>query len=369
MKKILFMGNTAWSMYNFRRVVFSDLLSLDYIIYIVAPLDIKFQEELEKLGCKFISLEIKAKGTNPFRDFILIFQIKKILEKVQPDFCFFYTIKPNIYGSIAASMLRIPHIAIITGLGYTFINHNLISYIAKCLYKIALVKAKEVWFLNQDDKETFVSKKIVKRTKVRLLPGEGIDLNRFSKKPMVLDVSFLLMARMLWDKGIGEFVEAAKFIKQRYPDTRFCLLGFIGVDNPTAIPKEQIEEWCSMGLVEYLGVTSDVRPFIENCSCVVLPSYREGVPVSLLEGAAMGRPLITTDVAGCKEAVEDTVNGYLCKVKDVETLVSAMEKIILMSMEQRVIMGEAGRVKMQCEFDIKLATERYINTLHYYLGF
>ena len=362
-KNILFVGNTAWSMYNFRRSLFSKLITLNYTVTVVSPEDEFYQNKLSELGCNCISLNIASKGINPFTDIKLIWDLKAILKQIKPDFCFFYTIKPNIYGSIAAKSLNIKHIAIVTGLGYTFINNNIISLVAKTLYKYSLKSASEIWFLNSEDKETFFKYKLVDKTKASILKGEGIDLSHFTCTPLPLNTSFLLIARMLWDKGVGEFVKAAKILKEKYPEVSFNLLGFIGVDNPSAISKKQIDEWTSSGIINYLGSTTDVRPYIKECNCLVLPSYREGVPVSLLEGAAMGRPLIATNAIGCKEAVDSGINGYLCNLKDAVDLAKAMEQIIRMSPEEKSKMGMAGRNKMEKEFDVKLVINRYIDIL------
>jgi glycosyltransferase involved in cell wall biosynthesis len=293
------------------------------------------------------------------------------MKQVMPDFCFFYTIKPNIYGSILASWMKVPYIAITTGLGYTFVNNNFTSKMAKLLYKFSFMKAPEIWFLNEDDKKTFLSEKLIKPHQAVVLRGEGVDLARFQntfEQKEDKNVSFILLARMLWDKGIGEYVEAAKIIKQKYKNVEFKLLGFIGVDNPSAIPEKQIYKWDATGIVHYLGITDDTRKYISDSSCVVLPSYyREGVPLSLLEGAAMGKPLITTNTVGCREAVDDGVTGFICALKNVRSLADAMEQIILMSDTERINMGLKGRQKMEIEFDIKIVIQQYIDTLNRYL--
>ena len=367
-KKILFVGNTAWSMFNFRRNLFKRLLDLEYDVWVVAPYDKGYFDQLENLGCVCSSINLSAKGTNPIKDFLLYRSLVKIIKNISPDFCVFYTIKPNIYGSLAATKLKIPCIPVTTGLGYTFLKDNLVSKIAKLLYRIAFKKVVQVWFLNNDDKQSFVDAQLIQDKKTLVLKGEGLDVENFELKPFPQNLSFLLMARMLKDKGVCEFVEAAKRLKGRYPFVSFNLLGFLGVDNPSAITSSQMREWCNTGVVSYLGSTSDVRPYIQDASCVVLPSYyREGIPFSLLEGAAMGRPLIATDVTGCKEVVDDGVNGFLCLPKNVDSLVSAMEKVIQMSPERRIEMGLAGRRKVEQEFNISFVVDEYINVLNKYL--
>lgn len=367
MKHIVLVGNTAWSMYNFRTGLIKTLLKTGYQVTVIAPIDNNFDKQIERLGAVFINVKIEAKGTNPIIDLGLIIQFRRIFGRIKPDFIFFYTIKPNIYGSLAACVCGIPHIAVTTGLGYTFLNNNIVAKIARKLYKFALKNAKEVWFLNDDDFQIFLQYKLILKSKGYLLKGEGINLERFKPSySQTNKVSFLLMARILWDKGIGEFVEAARILKTEYPNTKFQILGFMGIDNPSAISKEQMHSWQQEGVIEYLGSTSDVVPFVRKASCVVLPSYREGVPITLLEAAAMCKPIVTTDSVGCRDTMDDNLSGYLCKVKDPQSLANAMERIIQMSPQQRQTMGEAGRKKAETEFDEKIVINIYIKTLQKY---
>lgn len=290
----------------------------------------------------------------------------KLFKKIRPDISFTYTIKPNIYASIAAAQLGIKYIPITTGLGYTFLSSGLIPKIARSLYKYAFRKAEEVWFLNRDDINTFKAAKLVANEKVVHLPGEGIDLARFSTDEADIvqhPLSFLLVGRMLKDKGVVEFVEAARQLKVRYPDITFQLLGAVWKDNPAAIDERTITAWNNDGVVQYLGSTNDVKPFLEAASCIVLPSYREGVPCTLMEGAAMRKPLIATDVPGCREVVKDGYNGFLCLPRNVESLVSALEKIILLSETDRLRLGNNGRKLMEDIFDIKIILEKYDETI------
>lgn len=367
MKHILLSGNSAWSMFNFRAGLMKSLLEAGYRVTVVAPADNHFDKKIEALGAFFVDISIKAKGTNPVSDIKLFLKFRKIFRRLKPDFVFLYTIKPNIYGSFAARAVNIPHIAVTTGLGYTFLNDNLVAKIARKLYKFALKSPLEVWFLNKDDLESFLQHKLISESQGHILHGEGINLERFeptdNQSNMII---FLLIARMLWDKGVGEFVEAARVLKLKYPTAAFRLLGFMGADNPSAIPQRQMDLWKAEGVIEYLGSTDDVVPYIRPASCVVLPSYREGIPVTLLEAAAMCKPLVTTDNTGCRDTVDDGVNGYLCKVKNIGSLTSALEKIILLTPVERQTMGEAGRKKMEMEFDEKLIVAHYLDTLSVY---
>ena len=361
--KLIFVGNTAWGMYNFRKPILQHFIKEKNEVIVICPKDKNYQEHLQSIGCQCYTIEIEAKGNNPFKDMKTMWQIRKILKKEKPDCCFFYTIKPNIYGSIAAASLNIPYIPITTGLGYVFLVDNLVSRIAKFLYKIAFKKAKQVWFLNQDDVDAFKKENLIDDNKISILKGEGIDINQFEVHHTNKEISFLLVARMLWDKGVGEFVEAAKILKAKYPDTKFNLLGFLGVDNPSAISKEQMDTWIKEGNIKYLGTTNNEKPFLYDASCIVLPSYREGISFSLLEGAASGKPLVATNAVGCKDIVDDEVTGYLCKIKDSTDLAKQMEKIILMSETNRIKMGLKGREKIKNEFGIDLVIKKYVEIL------
>ncbi|MDR2886906.1 MAG: glycosyltransferase family 4 protein [Bacteroidales bacterium] len=364
-KHIILAGNTAWGMYNFRERVIQALVDNGYKVTVLAPHDDVFTPKLVALSVNFIDTPINLKGTNPVQELQLFRCYKEIFQQENPDFIFFYTIKPNIYGSFAAQRCKIPHIAVTTGLGYTFLTDKLVAKISKFLYKKAFKKTYQVWFLNNDDMQTFIRCKLIDAQKSFILKGEGIDLERFHILSLQkrLPVTFLLIARMLWDKGIGEFIKAARVVKQKYPDAKFQLLGVLGAENPAAIPREQIEQWQSECIIEYLGVTENVKPFIDAATCVVLPSYREGIPLSLLEASASGKPIITTNAIGCKDTVEDGVTGFMCQVKDVADLAGCMEKIICLSSEQYKTMASAGRTKMEKEFDVKLIVKHYLEIL------
>lgn len=358
--KLIFAGNTAWSMYNFRRFVFQHFIKQGHEVIVLAPHDNEYQPLIASLGCKFYPIQIEGKGHNPLKDIRTILQFRKIFKKEKPDYCFFYTIKPNIYGSLAAASLHIPYIPITTGLGYIFLTNNLISKIAQTLYKVAFKKAPQIWFLNEDDANTFVCKKLIRKEQAHILKGEGIDVDYFEVHNEYTETSFLLVARMLWDKGVGEFVEAATKLKKKYPEVKFQLLGFLGVNNPNAISQEQMNKWIQEGNIEYLGSTNDVRPFLYQSSCVVLPSfYREGIPFSLMEGAAAGKPLIATNNIGCKDVIDHGITGFLVNKRDSEDLAKAMEKIILMPKEKRIDMGLKGRQKMQKEFGLPIIIKQY----------
>lgn len=363
--KLVFSGNTAWGMYNFRKKVFEDCIQNGHEVYIIAPEDKKYSTLLTNMGCKFFNITISRKGTNPINDFLLYRHYKKLLKQIKPDGCFFYTIKPNIYGGMAAGSLNIPFIPITTGLGYIFTNNNIVSKIAKMLYKLSFSKAKEIWFLNKDDIHSFTEELIIPLEKAKLLKGEGIDTSFFhSTVSEPASFSFILIARLLWDKGVGIYVEAAKQLKKEYPNIQFKLLGAIDTNNPMGIPEETIHDWHKKNIINYLGEVSDVRPYINNSTCVVLPSfYREGIPFCLMEGAASGKPIITTDNIGCREVIIDGYNGFICKPNDVESLIASMKRMINSTPEERIEMGQNGRKFMIKEFDISLIIKEYQTTI------
>jgi glycosyltransferase involved in cell wall biosynthesis len=291
---------------------------------------------------------------------------------VRPNVFLGYTVKPNIYGSIAAHLLDIPVINNIAGLGAVFIKDGWITRLVRGLYWFALSRSKRVFFQNEDDRALFIEGDLLDCEITDRLPGSGIDLNHFSSIEMLpseSSVRFLLIARMLWDKGVGDYVEAAKLLKSRGVSADFCLLGFLDVKNPTAISRDQMDEWVKSGYVTYLGETDDVRPHITAATCVVLPSfYREGVPRTLLEAAAIGRPIITTDAIGCREVVDDGLNGYLCKPRDASDLAEKMERFIALSSEQRAEMGRRGRAKIEREFDEKIVINKYLEVVANVIG-
>ena len=364
-KKIVISSNTSWSIYNFRLNLARILKDKGYKVIIVAPYD-KYAEKLKK-EFEYHNIFINNKGTNPIEDIRTTLEFYKLYKKIKPDIVFHYTIKPNIYGSIAAKLNNVPSITVVTGLGYIFIKEKrILTTLVKNMYRIAFNGVEKVFFLNNDDSNIFVAQKIVKKEKIFVLPGEGIDTIKFAP----IDIGkrdgkfrFLLIARMLWDKGIGEYVEAARIIKQKYSNVEFQLLGFLGVSNRSAISKEQMQEWIDEGLVNYLGVSDDVRVYIAKADCIVLPSYREGIPRTLLEAASMAKPIITTDSVGCRDVVDDGANGFLCKVKNAQDLADKMEKMLNLSDTERKAMGEAGRAKIIKEFDERIVINKYLETI------
>jgi len=364
MDTIVVSSNTYWSIYNFRLDLIRKLKEKGYKVVIVAPYD----EYCEKLNKEFecYNIFMDNKGTSPCEDIKTFFEYYRLYRKIKPKIAIHYTIKPNIYGNLAAKLLNIKIISIITGLGTPFIRENFSTKIAKFLYKLSLYCANKVFFQNKDDFEFFVKNKLVDEKKCSVLCGRGVDTEKF--KPVKINKKdnifrFLLIARMIWDKGIKEYIKAAKIIKKKYKNVEFLLLGPGNVKNPTAISMDIIKDWEKEGIVKYLGVIDDMRKGIVKADCIVLPSYREGISNVLLEGAAMTKPLIATDVPGCKEVVEDGVNGFLCKVRDINDLVDKMEKMLNLKEEERNKMGLKGREKVIKNFDEKIIIDKYLKII------
>ena len=353
--RLLIVANTSWYLFNFRSGLINSLLAREFEVSILAPKD-EFSVKLEKAGCRYRHLEMDNMSLNPISDLIMKKRLIKIYREISPDLILHYTIKPVLYGSIAAAKLGIPFINNITGLGTAFINGNWVTWVVKQLYRFSQKKAAHIFFQNGEDHDLFQKENLIpENLPYEVIPGTGIDTEHFSAKPYpnLNPASFLLIARLIWDKGVAEFVEAARKIKPEFSDVRFQLLGFLDVKNRKAISRQQVQDWQEEGVIEYLGDTEDVRPFIEKASCVVLPSYREGFPRTLLEAAAMARPIIATDVTGCREIVVNGKNGFLCKVRDSENLAKKMKAFLHLSLKDKEGMGLQGREIIKDKFDEK----------------
>lgn len=361
-KTIALVSNTAWYLYNLRLGVIHFLQSKGFEILVIAPHD-EFMLLLANENCKTVSVEMDKRGTNPLADFALMLRLRKSYQAYKPDFIIHYTIKPNIYGSLAARLAGIPSIAVVSGLGYAFSKRNWLYQIATCLMKTAFSSAKEIWFVNQDDREWLINVGIVPKEKTLQLPGEGVNTEKFAPIPKSSSSDkfiFLLSARLLWEKGVGVFVEAARKLKPKYPNAEFQLLGFLTDDEAVGVTKTQMEKWKQEGAVTYLGTTSNVVPFLANADCILLPSfYREGVPRALLEAASMAKPIITTDNVGCRDVVEDGATGFLTKPNNSAHLAEKMEAILNLSESARLEMGKKARQKIVREFSEQLVLNEY----------
>jgi glycosyltransferase involved in cell wall biosynthesis len=364
MPKVMIAVNSAWNLVNFRAGLIQSLVAAGHEVVAVAPRD-DYEPQLQALGCRYLHLPMDTQGTHPLRDAMLLWRFMQILRRERPHVFLGYTVKPNVYGSLAARVLRVPIINNIAGLGAVFITQGWVTRVVRQLYRLALSGSAKVFFQNDDDRQLFITQRLVSADKTDLLPGSGINLARFLPSPLPRGprVRFLLVARMLWDKGVGEYVEAARILRTRGVPAEFCLLGFLDVQNPAAISKAQMSDWVAEGTIQYLGTSNDVRNEVAHADCVVLPSYREGTPRSLLEAAAMARPIVTTDSVGCREVVDNGVNGYLCRVKDAADLAEKMEKICKMPPSEREAMGLRGRQKVSLEFDESIVIQKYLDAI------
>jgi glycosyltransferase involved in cell wall biosynthesis len=374
--KLIIALNCSWNLLNFRSGLIRALVAEGYEVVAVAP-DDAYSARLSELGCRFHALPMDNQGTHLLRDLWLFIRFWLLLRRERPDVLLAYTVKPNIYGSLAAGLLGIPVANNIAGLGAVFIKGGWLVRLVRGLYRLALRRSAKVFFQNRDDRALFIDAGLVKPEQADLLPGSGIDLTRFSanEKSSMLSAKdvgrpfrFLLIARMLRDKGVVEYMAAAKQIRARWPNVECALLGFLDVQNPAAISTEEMNAWVAAGDVRYLGVSDDVRLEIAQADCIVLPSYREGTPRTLLEAAAMAKPIITTDAVGCREVVDDGVNGYLCQVRDADDLAAKMHAMLGLSVAERAAMGAAGRNKMELQFDEKIVINKYLQVVNELVG-
>ncbi|MEG3123103.1 glycosyltransferase family 4 protein [Sphingomonas sp. GB1N7] len=363
-KTIVLSINTSWNILNFRRNLIERLQREGFDVVAVAPRD-AHSAALMAMGVRFFPIEIDSKGLSPLRDLRLTAQYYHILRRLRPVAYLGWTIKPNVYGSLAAHALGIPVINNISGLGTAFIKVGLLTRLVRRLYRAALSRSATVFFQNRHDRDLFVAQSLVPSARTALLPGSGIDLAHFTPDPAAETSvpTFLMVARLLRDKGVVEFADAARIVRDARPDARFELLGFLDVQNRTAIDREMVEGWVREGVLHYLGDTSDVRPHLARAMAVVLPSYREGMPRSLLEAAAMGRPLIATDVPGCTEIARGGDNALLCRVRDAASLAEAMLAMLAMTPTERAMMGARSRQIAEREFDVTLVEAGYLEAI------
>lgn len=361
--------NTSWNIYNFRLGLIKSMLQRGHEVACIAPRD-SFSNKLVEEGCEFYPITMDSRGVNPLKDLALIWELRKQYKKVKPDIILHYTVKPNIYGTFAAYLLNIPVINNVCGLGSSFIRGGLVSGIVKLLYKLSFRYARKVFFQNNEDCDLFISQNIVKKEMADLVPGSGINIEHF--QPGINDkndkFTFLMISRLIKDKGVFEFVNAVKQLKEMKPHARFQLLGQIDSHSTHGIPAEIVKKWVNDGIVEYLGTTHDVRDHIEKADCIVLPSYREGTPRTLLEASSMAKPIIATQTPGCRHVVEDNETGLLCEVKSAADLANKMNTMYSMSDSQRKTMGQNGRIKIEREYNEEIVISKYCNSIQQILS-
>ena len=358
---VIMTANASWNIWNFRRPVVEALLAEGNQVTVLAPLDGSVSN-LENLGCRVRPLDMNVKGLNPLEDLKLQHKFKQIFREEQPDVVLSYTIKNNIFGSLAARSVNVPFLPNVTGLGTTFLSGSLLQTVTEQLYRRSFSKLSTVFLQNEDDRDLFLERSLVRPDQAQILPGSGIDLVHFAPTAMPPTGGapiFLMIARLLRDKGVMEFVDAARQIKARHPKAQFQLLGAAGSENRSSIDHATVNNWVKEGVIEYLGTTNDVRPAISAASCVLLPSYREGAPRTLIEAAAMARPVISTDVPGCRAVVDNNISGFLCDARSADSLAATIERFLSLSPGAQKTMGQFGRAKMERKYDQSIVVDAY----------
>lgn len=362
--RIAIVINTSWNIYNFRMNFIRTLLAQGHEVHAVAPHD-EYSARLEEVGCTYHQVHMDSRGANPIKDSALIFELYGIYRRIRPDVILHYTIKPNVYGTLAAALLRIPVVNNVCGLGTVFLKDNLVSAVAIFLYKISFRFANKVFFQNADDLNLFIRRRLVKADHTDLIPGSGIDLKKFTpiayrRNPRF---TFLLISRLITDKGVLEYIAAIEKLRQEGMDARFQILGPMDPAHKRGIQTDVIYDWINKGTIEYLGTTDDVREHIQQADCIVLPSYREGTPRTLLEAASSSKPIIATDVPGCNNVVKHNYNGLLCRLKDADDLAEKMRQMASADDDRLQSFGKNGRAKVEAEYDESLVINKYLTTL------
>lgn len=349
MARILVLANHYNTLRIFRRELLIALVESDNQVIIAIPeCDEENKRILESYGTEVRFIEMERRGMNPVKDISLFNTYVGLLKQLRPDKVITYTIKCNIYGAMACKLFRIPCYVNITGLGSAFQGHGRIRKLVSLMYKVSLNKAERVFFENAGNRDTLVSDHIVKLKQTVVMPGAGVNVDEFTYQPYPDEsegLRFLTVGRLMQEKGTDELFQAIRVICKKYPGTQFVFIGWYEDDY-----KEKTEELEKLGYIRFDGWQSDVRPYYRDCHCIIHPSWHEGMSNTLLEGAASGRPLITNNVHGCKEAVEDGVNGFLCEKKNERSLTNAIERFILLPHAIKMQMGLAGRKKMIREF-------------------
>lgn len=361
---VVFLANASWNLAHFREPLIRDQLASGANVIAIAPFD-GSEERLRGMGVRVIDVTIDRGGLSPLADVALWREYRRLFRQLRPDAIFAFTIKPNIWGGLAARALGLPIINNVSGLGTAFINRPLLKSLVSRLYKSAFRQSSCVFFQNEDDRTQFVDDGLVEASRTGLLPGSGVDLQRFAVSPPrnASPFRFVFVGRLLRDKGLVELAEAAQLLRQQGQSFTINAVGGEDADNRSAIAKAQLDAWSAQGFIKFLGPRDDVRGAIADSDCLVLPSYREGLPRAILEASAMARPVIATDVPGCRQAVDDGVTGLLCQSRNTADLARAMQQMMDLKPNARVAMGMNGRAKMEREFSQERVVELYSTAL------
>ena len=363
--KIVICSKSCWNVFNFRKNLIKRILSKGNKVYVFSKKD-NFQQELIDLGCKTVNIPFDNKGFNIFFDAYVFIKLLIYSVIIYPSFFLSFNIKPIIFCGLISKLLKVKNILMITGLGTAFYKEDLLKRVSCFLYKIAIKNNDHIFFQNQDDLNFFKKNKIFINNNFQILSGSGIDLKyfKFRKYYKKKHLSFLFSGRLLKDKGINEYLYAAKNIKKKYPNCNFRIAGEFSRESNNGIDLRLFNELTKNNVVHYMGNHKDIRNAIIKCDCVVLPSYREGTPRSLLESLAIGRPIITTDAVGCKEVIKNNLNGFVCKVKNSKSLEKAIIKFINMPFSKRRIMSNFSRKYVAIKYDEKIIINSYLKKLY-----
>jgi len=359
MSKVLFLSNHFIALYSFRKELIKQLVEDGHSVYLSLP-ESEDNKYFTDMGCIILPTEIDRRGVNPINELKLLRFYKKMIPRIDPDIIFSYTIKPNIYGSLA-SKGKYRQVCNITGTGGTFLKRSFVSEVAKVLYRMSVKKCYKVFFQNAGDRDFFIKNRLVKNN-YEMLPGSGCNLREHSFVEMPNDgnVRFIFIGRVMKLKGIDEYLEAARMIKAKYPETEFLIAGW----NEEEKYKKIVEDFQNEGVVNYIGFRKDISDWMAKCHCTVLPSHGgEGVPNVLLESAATGRACIASAINGSSDVVEDGVNGYLFEPCNARDLADKLERFIKLSPEERAEMGRRGRAKVEAEFDRQIVIDKYVGEL------
>lgn len=358
---VVLAANSAWNLAHFRRPIIERLIADGFRVVAIAGADGN-QSRLRALGADFHALPIEPAGRSPLADLKLLVRIVQLLRALRPDALLTFTIKPNIYGGIACRLVGVPFIPTVTGIGSSFLAGGALERLVAGLYRISFAGARAVMFQNPVDRQEFVARRITRPDRARQVAGSGVDLQHF--RPAALPsgrvFTFLVIGRLLRDKGMAEFAEAAAILRGEGTDAAFRILGDRSPDNPSAVPEVEVARWIDHGTIEHRPPVDDIRAEIAAADCIVLPSYREGLPRSLLEGMAMARPVIASDVPGCRDLVEDGVNGLLCAPRCASDLARAMRAMMTLEPETRAAMGARGREIVERSFGQERVAADYL---------
>ena len=362
--RIAFIANTSWNIYNFRKGLVQHFLGRGEEVYVLTPKD-EYTETIQAWGVCWFETPIDGTGANPLKDLSYFLKIQGIIRRIRPDVMLGYTIKSNIYGCLVAKFNKVPIICNVSGLGTVFLVSGLAGKAALLLYRIAFRYANVIFFQNADDKELFLSKVNLAYSKVDLVPGSGINISEFAFQEVEPSepVKILMISRLIVEKGVHEFAKAAEYFKD---DTRvsFTLVGKLDTAHARAIEEEELNQWIAKGWITYLPHSDKIKELIKDHEVIALPSYREGTPRTLLEGAAMGRTLLATDVPGCREVVEDGYNGFLFQLKKEAQLISKIKLYLALDRDQKRELSKNSRALVEERFDENIVIQKYEDAIH-----